>query len=655
MTSDTTPIAAQDQSTLPEDATQSGAHPDDAEHAGERSLHRIVIVGHVDHGKSSLIGRLLHDTGSLPPGKVEELEKISARRGMEIEWSFVLDAFQAERDQAVTIDTTQIWFKTGLRDYVIIDAPGHREFLKNMVSGAASADAAIMVVDAEEGVREQSRRHAYLLHLLGVRQVAVVINKMDLVDFSQTRFDEVSKEITEYLRSIGAAPMMVVPISARGGDNIASRSARTPWYDGPTVISALDGFHGHPGVGAQPLRLPVQDVYKFDARRIIAGRIESGTVSVGDTVLFSPSNKTARVRSIEAWPAEHGPETAAAGESVGITLDEQLFVERGEIVSHAEKPPKLSTVFHARLFWLGHKALKVGSRYKLKLLTQEAEVTVRSIERIVDTQTLENASGDAVERNAVAEVTLFSRQVLGLDDYGDLPKTGRFVLIEDYDTVGGGVISMEGLPDQRQAITVKSTNVISVEHQLTADSRAARNGHRGGVLWFTGLSGAGKSTLAMEVEQRLFAKGYQVYVLDGDNVRRGLNANLGFSPEDRTENIRRVGEAASLFADSGIICITAFISPYRVDRDRARASAPGRFHEIYIKADVETCERRDPKGLYKKARAGEIPQFTGVSAPYEPPVAPDLVVDTAGESVGECVEQIIRYIEESFTLEKPGG
>ncbi|HIP79401.1 MAG TPA: adenylyl-sulfate kinase, partial [Kiloniellaceae bacterium] len=378
-------------------------------------------------------------------------------------------------------------------------------------------------------------------------------------------------------------------------------------------------------------------------------------LSVGDTVLFSPSNKTARVRSIETWPDDQGPETAAAGESVGITLDEQLFVERGEIVSHAEKPPKLSTVFHARLFWLGHKPLKVGSRYKLKLLTQEAEVSVRSIERIVDTQTLENAAGDAVERNAVAEVTLFSRQVLGLDDYGDLPKTGRFVLIEDYDTVGGGVISMEGLPDQRQAITVKSTNVISVEHRLTADSRAARNGHRGGVLWFTGLSGAGKSTLAMEVEQRLFAKGYQVYVLDGDNVRRGLNANLGFSPEDRTENIRRVGEAASLFADSGIICITAFISPYRVDRDRARASAPGRFHEIYIKADVETCERRDPKGLYKKARAGEIPQFTGISAPYEPPVAPDLVVDTAGETVGECVEQIIRYIEDSFTLEKPGG
>jgi len=630
---------------------------DGAEAPGAGGARRldIAIVGHVDHGKSTLVGRLLHDTGTLPDGKVEAIEKMCERRGMAFEWAFVMDAFQAERDQAVTIDTTQIWFKTGLRDYVIIDAPGHREFLKNMVSGAASADAAIMVVDAEEGVREQSRRHAYLLHLLGVRQVAVVINKMDLVDFSQTRFDEVSREITDYLRSIGAAPMMVVPISARGGDNIASRSARTPWYDGPTVISALDGFHGHPGVGAQPLRLPVQDVYKFDARRIIAGRIESGTLSVGDTVLFSPSNKTARVRSIETWPDDQGPETAAAGESVGITLDEQLFVERGEIVSHAEKPPKLSTVFHARLFWLGHKPLKVGSRYKLKLLTQEAEVSVRSIERIVDTQTLENAAGDAVERNAVAEVTLFSRQVLGLDDYGDLPKTGRFVLIEDYDTVGGGVISMEGLPDQRQAITVKSTNVISVEHRLTADSRAARNGHRGGVLWFTGLSGAGKSTLAMEVEQRLFAKGYQVYVLDGDNVRRGLNANLGFSPEDRTENIRRVGEAASLFADSGIICITAFISPYRVDRDRARASAPGRFHEIYIKADVETCERRDPKGLYKKARAGEIPQFTGISAPYEPPVAPDLVVDTAGETVGECVEQIIRYIEDSFTLEKPGG
>jgi bifunctional enzyme CysN/CysC len=325
------------------------------------------------------------------------------------------------------------------------------------------------------------------------------------------------------------------------------------------------------------------------------------------------------------------------------------------MASHVENPPRLSTLFHARLFWLGHRPLAVGSRYKMKLLTQEAEVTVKSIERIVDTQTLENSAGEAVERNAVAEITLLSRQVLALDDYGDLPKTGRFVLIEDYDTVGGGVISMEGLPDQRQAVEVKSTNVISVEHRLTADARAARNGHYGGVLWFTGLSGAGKSTLAMEVEQRLFAKGYQVYVLDGDNVRRGLNANLGFSPDDRTENIRRVGEAAALFADSGIICITAFISPYRVDRDRARASAHGAFHEIYIDADVATCEQRDPKGLYKKARAGEIAQFTGVSAPYEPPESPDLVVDTAGESVAQSVERIVRYVEQAFTLKGRGA
>ena len=622
------------------------------EKGGARALHRIVIVGHVDHGKSTLIGRLLYDTDSLPPGKVEELEAVSARRGMAIEWSFVLDAFQAERDQAVTIDTTQIWFKTALRDYVIIDAPGHREFLKNMVSGAASADAAIVVVDAAEGVREQSRRHAYLLHLLGIRQVAVVVNKMDLVKFDQARFDEVSKEITDYLASIGATPMTIVPISARDGDNIARRSDRTPWYDGPTVLSALDGFHGHPGVGVQPLRLPIQDIYKFDSRRILAGRIESGSLTVGDTLLFSPSNKTARIRSIEAWPDSRRPESAGAGESVGITLDEQLFLERGEIASHVENPPKLSNHLHARLFWLGHRPLRVGSRYKLKLLTREAEVVVEAIDRIVDTQTLETSTGDTVERNAVAEITLRSREVLALDDYGDLPKTGRFVLIEDFDTVGGGVISMEGLPDQRQAVEVKSTNVISVEHRLTAENRAARNGHHGGVLWFTGLSGAGKSTLAMEVEQRLFAKGYQVYVLDGDNVRRGLNANLGFSPEDRTENIRRVGEAAALFADSGIICITAFISPYRVDRDRARASAPGRFHEIYIKADVETCERRDPKGLYKKARAGEIPQFTGISAPYEPPEAADLEVDTANQTVGESVEMIVRYVEQAFKLQK---
>ena len=611
---------------------------------------KIVVVGHVDHGKSTLIGRLLFDTGALPPGKEEELRTVSARRGMAIEWSFALDALQAERDQAVTIDTTQIWFKTPLRDYVIIDAPGHREFLRNMVSGAASADAAILVIDAAEGLREQSRRHGYLLHLLGIRQVAVVVNKMDLVGFDQAAFDTVARDITQYLSELGATPSFIVPVAARDGDNMASASARTDWYRGPTVLQALDRFQHVTRSVEQPLRLPIQDVYKFDDRRTLVGRVESGVLRVGDTLLFSPSNKTSRVRSIETWHVDSPPVEARAGESIAITLEDQIFVERGEVASHEDSPPMLTTVFRATLFWLGKTALTVGKTYKLKLATREAKVTVQSIDRIIDTDTLAGRDGEQVERNAVAEVVLRSRQVLAVDEYRIMARTGRCVLVEGYDIVAGGVISMEGYPDQRDALTVRSTNITSVEHRIDADSRHLRNGHRGGVLWFTGLSGAGKSTIAMAVEQHLFRKGYHVYVLDGDNVRHGLNANLGFSPADRAENIRRVGELAALFADAGLICITAFISPYQTDRDRARKAAGERFHEIYIEADLSTCESRDPKGLYRKARAGEIADFTGISAPYEAPETPELTVTTGDHSVDDCVQQVTAYVDRIFTL-----
>ncbi|SDF80621.1 adenylylsulfate kinase /sulfate adenylyltransferase subunit 1 [Limimonas halophila] len=615
-----------------------------------RELAKLVFVGHVDHGKSSLIGRLLYDTDSLPDGKFEELKAMSERRGMPLEWSFLLDAFQAERDQAVTIDTTQIQFRTEQRDYTIIDAPGHKEFLKNMVTGAANADAAVLVVDAREGVQEQTRRHGYLLHILGIKQVAVAVNKMDLVDFDEQRFAEVSQEVTHYLNSIGVDPTYIVPISARDGDNMATRSERTPWYDGKTVLDALDSFHVLTIPTEQPLRFPVQDVYKFDDRRLIAGRIESGILRQGDTLLFSPSNKTVRVRSIEAFNRDPNPVEARAGESVSITLDEQLFLERGEIASHEDNAPKLTNVFKGRIFWFGHEPLEAGKTLKMKLATREARVTVQAIDSVIDTDTLASRPAEQVGRNQIAEVVLRSKQVLAVDEFHDIMRTGRFVLIDGYDAVAGGVLSMEGYPDQRRALQVKSTNVYSVEHRVPAEARHERNGHIGGVLWFTGLSGAGKSTLAMEVENHLFRKGYQVYVLDGDNVRRGLNANLGFSPDDRAENIRRVGEAAALFADAGFIVITSFISPYRADRERARAAGRGQFHEIYVHADLETCEKRDPKGLYRRARAGEIQDFTGIHAPYEHPVDPELVVDTTGEAVEACTQQVLDYVESKFSL-----
>lgn len=619
-------------------------------HTNQQQL-RVVIVGHVDHGKSTLIGRLLHDTGTLPEGKVEEIQAVCERRGVPMEWSFVLDAFQAERDQAVTIDTTQIWFSTDNRDYVIIDAPGHREFLKNMISGAAAADAAILVVDASEGIQEQTKRHAYMLSLLGLQQVAVVVNKMDKMGYESGAFEKTSKEITEYLASIHIQPSYILPISAREGDMIAGRGSSLDWYKGKHLIDVLDHFEPSPSFDTQPLRFPIQDVYRYDEDRILVGRIETGILRKGDTLVFSPTDESAVVQSIENWPDVDGSVEAHAGSSIGITLDQPIFVERGHIASHATDLPMLSNVLRTNLFWLSNNPLKVGNTYRLRCTTFEAMVSVQSIDKVIDTDDLAQDEGkEEVLRNEVAEVTLRARNLMPVDPYTDNIKTGRAVLYEDYDIAGGGVVNMEGYPDQRASNKPKSENIYAVDYLINQDMRAQRNGHYGGIFWFTGLSGAGKSTLAMAVEQNLFERGYHTYVLDGDNVRHGLCADLGFSPEDRAENIRRVGEVSSLLADSGLMVITAFISPYCADRDKARAAAPDHFHEIYVKADVATCESRDPKGLYKKARGGEIKDFTGIDSPYEPPVNPDLVVNTQSNDIETCVEQIIRYVEANITI-----
>jgi len=613
---------------------------------------KIVIVGHVDHGKSTLIGRLFHDTGSLPEGKTEAIQKMCERRGMPFEWAFLMDALKAERDQGITIDVSQIHFKTALRDYVLIDAPGHREFIKNMVTGAAQADAAVLVVDAQEGVQEQTRRHGYLLHLLGVHQVAVAINKMDIVEFSEARYQEVAAQVNDYLAGIGIdlQHTAIVPVSSRDGDNIVTLSKRMAWYDGVTLAEALDIFQPPLPPLELPLRFPVQDVYKFDDRRIFAGRIESGHLHDGDVLLFSPSNKTARIHSIEAWNSKDKVMAVRAGQCVGVTLNEQLFVERGEMASLVTNPPMLTNVFRGRLFWLGRNPLAEGNRYKLKFGTAEHMVEVEKIERVVDVQDLGTADSKVVERNAVGEVVFRTRRQIAVDPFSINMLTGRFVIVEDYDIVGGGLISMDGYADQRPGQTVRSTNITRVEHRVGIDERWDVNGHRGGILWLTGLSGAGKSTLGFSLEQHLFRKGYQVYVLDGDNVRHGLCADLGFSPEGRVENIRRVGHAAGLFARAGFVVITAFISPYRADRDRIRAIDPEIFHEIHIDADLATCESRDPKGLYAKARRGEIEDFTGISAPYEPPVSPELVVNTANHSVEECLVQLDRYVSNILAI-----
>ena len=610
---------------------------------------KIVIVGHVDHGKSTFVGRLFHDTGSLPEGKLEQLRQIAERRGVPFEWANLMDALQSERDQNITIDTAQIWFQTARRQYVIIDAPGHKEFLKNMITGAANAEAALLLIDAHEGVQENSRRHGYLLNLLGIRQIAVLVNKMDLEKYSQARFDHIESEYRAWLTSIGVQPTVFIPIAARNGDNIASMSANMPWWRGPTVLETLDQFKVADAPVDQPLRFPIQDVYRFDERRILAGRIESGTLNVGDKLMFFPTNKTSTVKTIERWNVPTS-DTASAGESIGITLAEQIFVARGALAAREASPPFELSSFKARVFWLGKEPFKKGKTYKLKLTTQEVDCDIQSIEKVIDASTLETVSRKEHEifigRHEVAELTLHAKRPIAFDIHGDLPATGRFVIVDRYDVCGGGIIAPSNYPKRTHDAHHKSDNIYWSRGKVTSRQRELRNGHLGCVLWLTGLSSAGKSTIATDLERELFNLGRHVYVLDGDNVRHGLCSDLGFSPEDRAQNIRRVGEVAKLLADAGVICVTAFISPYRKDRAFVRSILPaGRFVEVFVNAPLAVCEQRDPKGLYAKARAHEILEFTGISAPYEAPVQPEIELRTDRLTVAESVAKILDYLQ----------
>ena len=608
----------------------------------------IVIVGHVDHGKSTLIGRLLHDTGSLPEGKLDEVEALCRRRGVDFEWSFVMDALQLERDQGITLDTTRIWFSSPARGYVIIDAPGHEQFLKNMVTGAASADAAVLVVDATEGVSEQTRRHAYLLTLIGVPQVVVAVNKMDLVGFDARRFAAVAGEVRDYLERIGLHPAEVVPLSARGGDNLAAPSAALDWWRGATLLAALDALPSRPAAADRPLRLPVQDVYREGDRRVLVGRIDSGRLRLGDALRFLPTGRTARVASMEGAQGT-APIAAVAGQSVAITLDDDLFVERGHIAAAPDAPPAQALAVRARVFWLDERPVAVDDSLTLKLGTAAYPVRLEAVERVIDTQDLGRHQADTVGANEIAEVVLRSPVPILFDPAADNRLGGRGVLARDYRLVGGCIL--EG-PEGAGADTI-DRNLTEVAPSVAAGEIAAANGHAGGVLWLTGLSGAGKSTLAMALRRRLFAHGWQTAVLDGDNLRTRLNADLGFTPADRSENIRRTAEVARLMAEAGQIVVVALISPLAEDRRRARRIIGDGFHEVHVSADLAVCEARDPKGLYARARAGAIRNFTGVDAPYEPPEAPELTVDTTTAPPADAVDRLAAYATTRFAL--PAG
>jgi len=573
------------------------------------------------------------------------LKAVSARRGMPFEWSFLLDALQTERDQGITIDTTQIRFRTGSRDIVLIDAPGHAEFLRNMITGASQADGAVLIIDALEGVRDQTRRHGYLLHLLGIKQVAVVVNKMDRVDFSAARFGEINDEITAHLTGLGVTPTAVIPISARDGDGVKIHTPRIGWYRGPTVVEALDALEPARPADALALRLPVQAVYKFDDRRIVAGRIESGHLAAGEEIVIMPAGKIAKIKSVESWPVTPVKGRQGAGRSVGITLDRELFIERGDVIAHAGTSPRDTRRLRARIFWLHDKPLSKGDQILVRIGTREARASVVAIEKAVDPGELSSLENASIAKNHVGEIDISLGQPIAADTYADNPRTGRLVIEVNGRIAGGGlVLSVDA---GQRAIPV---DIVPVESALRADERSARYRHNGAVVWLTGLPGAGKSTLARALERRLFSRGGSPILLDGDTLRAGLNGDLGFSDADRAENIRRLAEVATHLARNGHIAIVAAVSPSREDRAAARRIADRAFREVYVATRAEICESRDPKGHYAKARAGALKGFTGIGNDYQPPTDAELVIDTAGRTVVEATDEIERLLAKTGIL-----
>ena len=540
-------------------------------------LLRLVIVGHVDHGKSTLVGRLLSDTGSLPDGKLDFVRDICKQQGKEFEFAFLLDALEEEQEQGITIDTSQIFFSTPKRKYVIIDAPGHKEFLKNMVTGAADAEAALLLIDANEGVQEQSRRHGYILKLLGLTQVAVVINKMDLVGYDEKVYNNIKSEYTAFLNSLGVEAREFIPVSAKLGVNIAALKDEMSWYKGPTVLDMVDQFEKKPPPDHLPFRFPVQDVYKFDERRIIAGRIESGKLKTGDRVIFSPSNKQAVVNSIEAWSVPEQPSLATSSESIGFTLDEQIFVERGDVCTLMDQLPIVSTTFDANVFWMGKRHLEKGRKFTLKLNTQEVECEVLEFKKAIDASTLETLTDqNYIAKNDVAELTLKTRNPVAFDLFGSVATTGRFVLVDGYDVCGGGIITTYTPTTKTDKLRdeVRTRDFNWVKSEIKPEERAYRNGHRAALILITGDPGVGKGPLARTLEHSLFQNNFQSYLLDRRNVNLGVGADLD-DPKStgESESARRLGEVSKLFLDAGHVVISTSNAFHRDDQADLRLLA----------------------------------------------------------------------------------
>ena len=609
-----------------------------------RQLLRIATAGSVDDGKSTLIGRLLHDTDSLP---LDHLDAVTDDDGV-ADLAALSDGLRAEREQGITIDVAYRFFSTEARSYILADTPGHERYTRNMFTGASNAHVAILLVDARAGVLRQTLRHARIAKLLGIKHFAAAVNKIDLVDFDQARFDAVHDELGQVAARLGAVDLTVIPLAAKLGDNVVHRSENTHWYEGPTLLEYLEGIElGAPQAEPAKLRLPIQWVSRPTAeqRRRYTGRLTAGTLQVGDTVLSLPAGTRSTVTAVDTLDDERT--TAVAPLSVSIELADDIDVARGDVlVSSAENVsvPVLARELDATVCWFAETPLRAGDRLALKQGTRTVRATVQALHTRLDPETLDDIDQPVeLVLNDIGAVTLRTSSTVIADPYRDNRESGAFILIDETsnDTVGAGTITE---PREVKLGTHSRSDIRWHPSSLDRSYRWARTGQRGATIWFTGLPASGKSTLAVAVERALVETGQVAYLLDGDNIRHGLSDDLGFSAGDRAENIRRVGHLARLLADSGVVALASLVSPLKSDRDTARelstvAKLP--FIEVYVSTPRTECEKRDPKGLYARAKAGELRGLTGVDAPYEPPENPDLVVDTTGADIDKLVAQVL--------------
>ena len=608
---------------------------------GHKTLLRFLTCGSVDDGKSTLIGRLLFDSKLIFEDHLAALAKDSRKHGTtgeDIDLALLVDGLEAERQQGITIDVAYRFFATDKRKFIVADTPGHEQYTRNMATGASNSELAVILIDARKGVLTQTRRHAYIVSLLGIRHVILAVNKIDLVDFSQNVFDRIVAEFQSFSSKLGFETLTPIPLSARYGDNVAAKSGRTPWYTGPALLDRLETIDVETELASKPFRLPVQWVNRPNLDfRGFAGTIVSGTVAVGSEITVAKSGRSSRVKRLLAGDAE--VKEAVAGQAVTLVLADEIDISRGDMLVAPESRPEVADQFAAHMLWMAEEEMLPHRQYLLKIGSQTVPGQITQLKHKVDVNTLEHMASRTLRLNEIGYCNFSTSTPVAFDAYRENRDTGGFIVIDRFTngTVGAGMIEF-GLR--------RATNVHWQALDVNADARASLKGQTPCVLWFTGFSGSGKSTIANLVEKKLFGEGRHTYLLDGDNVRHGLNQDLGFTDADRVENIRRVGEAAKLFVDAGIITLVSFISPFRSERRMARELLPpGQFVEVFVDTPMEVCKARDPKGLYKRVAAGQIKNFTGVDSPYEDPENPELTLKTEFATAEELAERVVAYLK----------